>query len=156
MILVLVDITMRLEARNTHVNAFNLPMSSEEEMREVEKIGRRARRRRLPTVRRLQLSGHLERYRACVDKSIRGDDNGNFKFNNGQQSVFDTLMDAKDEDTGHIIACFISSDGGTGKTYLWTHYSMLFDLIGVMHGKKIMMNHQFDCPLHLRTLSQPF
>jgi hypothetical protein len=36
MILVLVDINMRLEARNTHLKAFNLPMRNEEEMREVD------------------------------------------------------------------------------------------------------------------------
>jgi hypothetical protein len=60
MVLVLVDITMRLEAGNINVKAFNLTMSSEEEMREVEEIDRRARRRRLPTVIKLQLYGDLE------------------------------------------------------------------------------------------------
>jgi hypothetical protein len=35
MILVLVDINMRLEARNTHLKALNLPIPKEEEMREV-------------------------------------------------------------------------------------------------------------------------
>jgi hypothetical protein len=60
MVLVLVDITMRLEAGNINVKAFNLPMSSEEETREVEEIDRRARSRRLPTVMRLQLYGDLE------------------------------------------------------------------------------------------------
>jgi hypothetical protein len=56
MILVLVDINMRLEARNTNLKAISLPMPNEEEIREVEEIDRRARRRRrLPTVRILQI-----------------------------------------------------------------------------------------------------
>jgi hypothetical protein len=67
-------------------------------MREVEEIDMRARRRRLPTVRRVELSGDLEHSRACVDKSINGDNNGNFKVNNGQRSVFDTFMEVKDDD----------------------------------------------------------
>jgi hypothetical protein len=49
MIFVLVDINMRSEARNTDVRAFNLPMTSEEEMREVEESDSRARRQRLKT-----------------------------------------------------------------------------------------------------------
>jgi hypothetical protein len=84
MVLMLVDIHMRLEARNTNVKAFNLFMPSEEEMREVEEIERIARRRRMSTVRRLQISGDLEHSRACVDTSINGDDNGTFKVKNGQ------------------------------------------------------------------------
>jgi hypothetical protein len=103
MVLVLVDINMRLEAINTHVKEFNPPMPREEEMREVEEIDRRARRRILPTMRRIQLYGDLEHSISCVDKSINGDDNGNFKFNDGQRSVFDTL---------------ISAYSGTGNTYL--------------------------------------
>jgi hypothetical protein len=59
MTLVVVDINMRLEASNSDIRAFNLPMPSEEKMREVEEIDRRAMRRRLPTVRRLQLYGDL-------------------------------------------------------------------------------------------------
>jgi ATP-dependent DNA helicase PIF1 len=43
-LLVLVDINMRLEARDTNVKSFNLPMPLEEEMREVEEIDRRERR----------------------------------------------------------------------------------------------------------------
>jgi hypothetical protein len=43
MILVLLDINMILEAMNTYVRAFNLRMPSQEEMREVEEIDRRAR-----------------------------------------------------------------------------------------------------------------
>jgi hypothetical protein len=109
MILVLVDINMRLEARNTNLKALNLPIPNEEEMRELEEIDRRARRRRLPTVKRLQLSGDLEHSIACVDKSINGDDNGNFKFNNGQVSVFDTLMEAKDDEARQSKAKHVSS-----------------------------------------------
>jgi hypothetical protein len=60
MILVFVDIEMKLEARNTNLKAFNLPMPNEEGMREVEEIDRRERIRRLPTVRRLKLYGDLE------------------------------------------------------------------------------------------------
>jgi ATP-dependent DNA helicase PIF1 len=43
MILVLVDINMRSEARNTNLKALNLPMPKEEEIREVGEIDRRAR-----------------------------------------------------------------------------------------------------------------
>jgi hypothetical protein len=84
MILVLVDINMILEARNKSVRAFNLPMPSEEEIREAEELDRIARRRIPPTQRRLQLSYDLKHSRTCVDKSINGDDNGIFKFNHGQ------------------------------------------------------------------------
>jgi hypothetical protein len=118
MVLVLVDINTRLEARNTNVKLFDLPMPSEEDIREVEEIYRRARRRSLPTVRRLQLYGDLEHSIVCVDKSINGDDNSNFKFINGQRSVFDTLTEAKDDETRNSRALFISAAGGTGKTYL--------------------------------------
>jgi hypothetical protein len=114
----LVDINIRLEASNTNVKAFNLPMPSEEEIGEVEEIDRRARRRSLPTVRRLQLYGDLEHSRACVDKSINGDDNVNFKFSNGQRSVFDTLAEAKDDETRNSRALFISAARSTGKTYI--------------------------------------
>jgi hypothetical protein len=93
---------MRLMARDTHVKSLNLPMLSEEEMREVEEIDRISRIQRLPTVRRLQLSGDLEHSRACVENSINGNDNGNLKFNNGQRSVFDTLMETKNDKTRHI------------------------------------------------------
>jgi hypothetical protein len=96
--LVLVDVDIKLEARNTNIKALNLPMPNEEDIREAEEIDRRARRRRLPTVRRLHISSDLERSRACVDKSINGDDNGIFKFSNGQQSVFDTLMETRHDD----------------------------------------------------------
>jgi hypothetical protein len=68
---------------------------------------------------RFQLSCDLEHSRACVDKSINGDDNGNFKLNHCQQSVFDTLMEAKVDDTRHSRAFFISSDGGTDRTQLF-------------------------------------
>jgi hypothetical protein len=85
---------MKLEAEKTNGKASNLPVPSEEEMRDMEDIDMKSRRRRLPTVRKLQLSGDLEHSRACVSKSINGYDNGNFKFNNGQISVFDTLMEA--------------------------------------------------------------
>jgi hypothetical protein len=37
--------------------------------------------------------GDLEHSREYVDKSINGDDKGNFKFKNGQRSVFDTLIE---------------------------------------------------------------
>jgi hypothetical protein len=60
MVLVLMDINRRLEARNTHDKKFNLPMPSEEELTEVEEMDRRVRRKRLPTVRRLQISGDLD------------------------------------------------------------------------------------------------
>jgi hypothetical protein len=60
MILVLVDINMNLEARNTNFKALNLPMPKEKEIKEVEEIDRRARRQGLPTVRRLQIYGDLE------------------------------------------------------------------------------------------------
>jgi hypothetical protein len=69
-------------------------------------------------VRRLQIYGDLEHSRTCVDKCINGDDNGNFKFNNDQRSVFDILMEAKDDEARQSRAFFISSAGGTGKTYL--------------------------------------
>jgi hypothetical protein len=69
-------------------------------------------------VRRLQIYGDLEHSRACVVKSINGDDNDSFKFNNGQRSVFDTLMEAKDDEARQIRAFFISAAGGTSKTYL--------------------------------------
>jgi hypothetical protein len=118
MILVLVDINMRLEVRNTNIKALNLPMPNEEEIREVEEIDRRARRRRPPTVRRFQISGDLEHSRACVDKYINGDDNGNLKFNNVQLSVLGTIMDSKDDESRQNRAFFISAAGGTGKTYL--------------------------------------
>jgi ATP-dependent DNA helicase PIF1 len=118
MILVLVDINMRLEARNTNLKALNLPMPEEEEIREVEEIDRRARIQRLPTVRRLQICGDLEHSRSCIDKSINGDNNDNFKFNNGKRSVFDTLMEAKDDEARQSRAFLISAAGGTGKTYL--------------------------------------
>jgi hypothetical protein len=117
-VLVLVDINIRLEPRNTHVKAFNLPMPSVEEIREVEEIDRRARRRSLPTVRILQLYSDLEHSRACVDKSINGDDNVNFKFSNGQRSVFDTFTEAKDDETRNSRALFISAAGSTGNTYI--------------------------------------
>jgi hypothetical protein len=117
MVLVLVDITRRFEAIDTNVKAFNLPMPSEEEMREVEEIERRAMILRLSTVRRLQLLyGDLGHSRACVDKSMNGDDNGNLKFNNGQRSVFEALMEANDEKTRHIRALLISTADGTGTT----------------------------------------
>jgi hypothetical protein len=48
-----------------------------------------------------QWTGDLEHSRARVDKSINGDDNGNSKFNNGQRSVLDTLMDDNDDETSH-------------------------------------------------------
>jgi hypothetical protein len=117
-ILVLVDNNMILEARYTHVQAFNLPIPSEEDTREGEEIDRRARRRILLLVIILQLSGDLGHSRACVEKSINGDYDGNFKFNNGQRSVFDTLTEAKDDEARHSRAFFISSVGGTGRTYL--------------------------------------
>jgi hypothetical protein len=104
LIFVLVDINMRLDAIITDVRAFNLPMLSEEEMIEVEELDRRARRRRLPTVRILNLSGDLEHPKSCDYKSIKVDDNGNFK--NGQRSVFDTFMEAKDDETRHSRAFF--------------------------------------------------
>jgi hypothetical protein len=66
-------------------------------------------------VKRLQLYGDLEHSRACVDKSINGDDNGNFKFNNGKRSV----MDATDDETRHRRAFFISAAGDTGNAYLF-------------------------------------
>lgn len=109
---------MNLEARNTNLKALNLPMPKEEEIKEAEEIDRRARRRRLPTVRRLQIYGDLEHSRTCVDKYINGDDNSNFKFNNGQRSVFGTLVEAKDDEARQSRAFFISSAGGTSKTYL--------------------------------------
>jgi hypothetical protein len=43
MVLVLVDINTKLKTRNTNVKTFNLPIQSEEDMREVEEIDRRAR-----------------------------------------------------------------------------------------------------------------
>jgi hypothetical protein len=116
MVSVFVDIKMTLEARNTHVKSFILPMPSEEEMREVEEIDTIARRRRLPTVRRLQLSGDLEHSRTCVDKSINVDENGNFKLKNGQKSVSYTLTEDTDDEARHIRACFISAVGGSGNT----------------------------------------
>jgi hypothetical protein len=58
----------------------------------VKKIDRRARTRRLPTVRRLQISGDLEHSRVCVGNYINGDVNGGFKLNNFQRSVFDTCL----------------------------------------------------------------
>jgi hypothetical protein len=58
--LVLVDISMIFEAINKKIKSVNLPMSSEEEIREVEEIDRRARIQRLTTVIRLQLYGDLE------------------------------------------------------------------------------------------------
>jgi hypothetical protein len=126
MILVLVDINMKLEARNTHLKALNLPMPKEEVIKEVEEIDRRARIRRLPTVRRLQISGDLEHSITCVDKYTNGDENGNFKFNNGQRSVFDTLMESKDNEARQSRAFFISAAGGTGKTY---HLNTLLDAV---------------------------
>jgi hypothetical protein len=56
-ILVLVDINIRLEARNTTLKAPNLPMQNEGEIREVAEIDTRSRRQRLPTVRRVQIYG---------------------------------------------------------------------------------------------------
>jgi hypothetical protein len=82
-------------------------------------------------VRRLQLSGDLEHSTACVDKSINGDYNDNLKFNNSQQSVFDTLMEAKNDETRHIRAFFISAAGGTGNTYL---LNILLDAIRSNRG----------------------
>jgi hypothetical protein len=117
MIFVFVDIITILEARNIYVRAFNLPKPHEEDTREVEEMDRIARRRRLPKVTSLQLSGDLEHSRTCFDKSINGDDNDNFKFNNGQRSVFDTLMEATYDEIRHSIAYLISSAGGTGNTY---------------------------------------
>jgi hypothetical protein len=75
-------------------------------MREVVEFDRRARIRRLPTVRRLQLYSDLGHSISCVENSMNGDGNGNFKFKNGQRSVFDTLMEAKGEETRHIRAFF--------------------------------------------------
>jgi hypothetical protein len=60
----------------------------------------------------------LEHSRACVDKSINGEDNDTFKFNSDQRSVFDTLMEAKDDEARKSRAFLISASGGTGKTYL--------------------------------------
>jgi hypothetical protein len=84
----------------------------------VEEIDTRERRQRLPTVRRHQIYGDLEHSRACVDKSINGDNSGNFKCNNGQRSVFDTLMEAKDDEAIQSRAFFFSAAGCTSKNYL--------------------------------------
>jgi hypothetical protein len=99
MILLLTNISMRLEARSTHVKVFILPMPSEEEMREVTEIDRRARILRLSTVRRLQLSGGLEHSRACADKSIIGDDNGHFKFHNVSLYITDKVVNSYEQVT---------------------------------------------------------
>jgi hypothetical protein len=117
MILVLVNINMRLEARNKNLKALNLPMPNEVEIREVEEIYRIARIRRLPTLRRLQIYGDFKHSRACIDKFINGDDNDNFKFKNGQRSVFDTLKEANDDEARKSRAFVISAAGSTGNTY---------------------------------------
>jgi hypothetical protein len=69
-------------------------------------------------VRRFQLYGDLEHSRACVDKAINVDDNGDFKFKNGQRSVFDILIEARDDEARQVRAFFMSSAGGTGNVYL--------------------------------------
>jgi superfamily II DNA or RNA helicase len=72
-------------------------------------------------VRRLQLYGDLEHSRASVDKSINGDDNGKFKFNNGQRLVFDALMEATYDEARHTRSFVISSASGTGKTHIFNN-----------------------------------
>jgi hypothetical protein len=106
MILVLVDINMNLEVRSTNLKALNLPMPKEEDIKEVEKIDRRARRRRLPTVRRLQIYGDLEHSKTCVDKYINGDDNGNLKFNNDQVSTRGARK-GREKESHHEIAALV-------------------------------------------------
>jgi hypothetical protein len=46
------------------------------------------------------------------------DEKSKFNFNSSQRSFFDTLMDAKDDETRHSRAYFISAAGGTVNTYL--------------------------------------